>query len=97
MASIILVIGAATLLNLTIIIHRVRNYQFFNAALDATLMISAASIFAGTFSGMAVAMIASAGVSVYLWWRPVFVIPPHVSQRVINTIRGWFGNNQAIA
>ena len=81
MGTFILAMGLATMFNVVIIIHKVRKVRLFDAALDMMIMCAICAIFSGTFSALVVGMIASMGVSLYLLYSPVYIIPEGFSFR----------------
>ena len=83
MSTLIAVIGFATLFNIIIILYKFRKFRIVDAILDLSIMCAILAIFKGTFSALAVGMIASAGVSIYLLFYPVYLIHPQSNLRAI--------------
>ena len=66
-------IGVATSFNFIVILVKFNRGRFLDAILDIGIFIAIASLFTGTISGMSVGMVASAIVSIYLWFnQPTF-------------------------
>ncbi len=55
---------------------KLEHYRWYDAILDLFALIVLGVIFAGTVSGMVIAMIASTIVSIYLWFFPPKVPKP---------------------
>ena len=66
----VLIIGVCTAFNFIVILFKFQRKRYLDAILDLTIFIAISSLFTGTISGMSVGMVASATVSVYLWFRP---------------------------
>lgn len=64
-------IGIATLFNFIVIIRKYRMRRFVDATLDMILMAIICLIFGGSFNALVVGMIASMGISIYLYFNPV--------------------------
>lgn len=64
------VIGFATAFNFIFILIKFKRGRIPDAVLDISIFVCIAFMFAGTISGMSVGMVASAVVSVYLWFNP---------------------------
>ena len=64
--ALILIAGLATAFNIIIIISKLRNKKWLDAAIDVTAFILISTIFIGTLTGMSIGMVASAMLSVYL-------------------------------
>jgi hypothetical protein len=66
----LIVIGIVTALNLIIIVKKFKQNRYEDAILDIALFSVVVVMFAGTYSGMVVGMIASLVVSLYLYSNP---------------------------
>lgn len=65
----VLVIGLATAFNFIIILVKLKRERIADAILDILVFCAITWMFAGTISGMSVGMVASATVSLYLWFN----------------------------
>ncbi len=77
----ILLFGLATAMNIAVIKLKVEKERYPDAILDATLLIILAWIFGGSVTGLAVATVASAFISLYL-----FISPPDILIKRINNL-----------
>jgi len=68
MMETVLLIGVVTGFNFLVILYKINQKRYENAALDAAIMVAAGVMFAGTVSGMAAAMISSFVVSIALFF-----------------------------
>jgi len=66
----LLILGLATATNLGVIKMKLENNRNADAILDATVLVVLGWVFSGTITGLAVATIASAFISAYLWLSP---------------------------
>lgn len=64
------VIGIATAFNFIVIIFKFKRLRYEDACFDITIFAIITWMFAGTISGMSVGMVASAIVSIWLWFDP---------------------------
>lgn len=64
------IIGTVSALNLIVIIHKFKKGRVEDGIFDSILFVVMASLFAGSYGGMVVAMIASLIISIYLWASP---------------------------
>ncbi len=65
-----LVIGIATAFNFIVIMYKFKRGRYEDAIFDTLIFIAISYMFAGTISGMSVGMVASAVVSIWLWFDP---------------------------
>lgn len=65
-----LVIGIATAFNFIVIMYKFKRGRYEDAIFDTLIFIAISYMFAGTISGMSVGMVASAVVSLWLWFDP---------------------------
>lgn len=65
-----LVIGIATAFNFIVIMFKFKRGRWEDASFDTAIFIAISYMFAGTISGMSVGMVASAVVSIWLWFDP---------------------------
>ena len=68
--GLILIAGIATAFSFIVIKFKLEKRRWADATLDLFIMIVAGALFAGTLTGMSIAMIASSLVSIYLWFFP---------------------------
>ena len=64
------VIGIATAFNFIVIIFKFKKLRYEDACFDLVIFTIITWMFAGTISGMSVGMVASAIVSIWLWFDP---------------------------
>lgn len=64
------VIGIATAFNFIVILFKFKRHRYEDACFDLAIFIVISYMFAGTISGMSVGMVASAIVSIWLWFDP---------------------------
>ena len=64
------VIGIATAFNFIVILFKFKRHRYEDACFDLVIFIVISYMFAGTISGMSVGMVASAIVSIWLWFDP---------------------------
>ena len=69
----IILFGIATAMNIAVIKMKIEKERYPDAILDATLLVVLAWIFGGSVTGLAVATVASAFISLYL-----FISPPDI-------------------
>ena len=83
MESIILLLamGVCTCLNFVIIISKFRRERYADATLDMSMLAIICFLFSSGINALCIGMIASAGISTYLWFRPV-------------SLDGIFGNDE---
>jgi len=67
----LLIIGIAVSFNILIILHKFTHNRVPNAILDLLLLCIVTYVFMGSFDALVVGTIASAVVSIYLWFVPV--------------------------
>ena len=77
----LLIIGIATAFILMVIKYKVEKERYLDALLDLFTLSILSFIFMGTYDGLVVSTIASAIISVYLYF-----VPPKIPERVIK----WF-------
>lgn len=65
-----LVIGIAVAFNFLVIKAKFEHNRYSDAALDLILLVIISFLFAGSFGGLVVATVASAIISVYLYFYP---------------------------
>lgn len=65
-----LVIGIATAFNFIVILFKFKRNRWEDACFDLSIFVAISWMFAGTISGMSVGMVASAVVSIWLWFDP---------------------------
>ena len=66
----ILVIGTAVSFNVLILKLKFEKARYFDAALDITTLVLLSLLFAGSLGGLQIATVASAIVSIVLWFNP---------------------------
>lgn len=66
-----ILIGLCTCFNFVVIIRKWRLKRYFDTIVDLVTMVSICFVFSGTFSALVVGMIASMGVSIYLYFKPI--------------------------
>jgi hypothetical protein len=81
MVASLFLVGASTASQAVVVLEKVRTRRYFDAVLDLGVALTFSALFAGTLGGSAVAMVASVLFSVYLYFRPVKVNLPEVSER----------------
>lgn len=64
------VIGIATAFNFIVILFKFKKHRYEDACFDLVIFTVISYMFAGTISGMSVGMVASAIVSIWLWFDP---------------------------
>jgi len=64
----LLAFGLITLFNFWVIFMKLQRFRVIDAIVDVTIMCIILKLFAGSYAGMIVGMIASAGMSCFLWW-----------------------------
>lgn len=64
------VIGIATAFNFIVILFKFKRRRYEDACFDLAVFIVISYMFAGTIAGMSVGMVASAIVSIWLWFDP---------------------------
>ena len=64
------VIGIATAFNFIVILFKFKRHRYEDACFDLVIFTVISYMFAGTISGMSVGMVASAIVSISLWFDP---------------------------
>ena len=64
------VIGIATAFNFIVILFKFKRHRYEDACFDLGIFTVISYMFAGTISGMSVGMVASAIVSIWLWFDP---------------------------
>lgn len=64
------VIGIATAFNFIVILFKFKRHRYEDACFDLVIFTVISYMFAGTISGMSVGMVASAIVSIWLWFDP---------------------------
>ena len=75
MDSIILLMamGICTFFNFVIIISKYRRARYADATLDLCLLAVISFFFSTGINALCIGMIASAGISIYLWFRPIYL------------------------
>ena len=76
----LLVMGVCTALNFVVIISKYRRERYMDATLDLGLLGVICFLFSSGINALCIGMIASAFVSMYLWFKPV-------------SLAGMLGNN----
>jgi hypothetical protein len=66
----VIVGGLATAINFLFIYYKLQVERFEDAVVDIGIFLCIAFLFAGTMGGMVIGMIASAIISIYLWFYP---------------------------
>ena len=66
-----LLLGLATAFNFGVLVRKLRLHRYFDAIVDASTMAIICVLFSGTFSALAVGMVASMTFSIYLYFFPV--------------------------
>ena len=66
----IMIMGVAVFINVAFILFKVKKKRYSDAALDTALLVGMSMLFKGTVTGLMVGTIASALVSIYLWFSP---------------------------
>lgn len=76
MDSIILLMamGICTFFNFVIIISKFRRKRYADATLDMSLLAVISFLFSTGINALCIGMIASAGISIYLWFRPIRIL-----------------------
>ena len=77
----LLAMGICTCLNFIVIISKYRRERYMDATLDLGLLGVICFLFSSGINALCIGMIASAGISTYLWFRPV-------------SLDGIFGNDE---
>jgi len=77
----ILLAGIATAFNFVIILHKLRNGRIMDSMVDLGTAIALSGMFVGTLTGMSIAMMASAIISIYLWFYPM---------EIMSKVKKWF-------
>jgi len=67
------IIGVVVAFNFLVIYAKLSNKRYLDGILDVTLLATISILFSGTYAGLVVATIASAIISVYL-----FFVPPKI-------------------
>ena len=62
--------GVATAINFLFIYYKIQKDRVEDAVVDIALFLIIAFLFAGTLGGMTIGMVASAIISIYLWFNP---------------------------
>ena len=63
--------GICTALNFVVIISKYRRERYMDATLDLTLLGVICFLFSSGINALCIGMIASAFISMYLWFKPV--------------------------
>ena len=74
--------GICTFFNFVIIISKYRRKRYADATLDMSMLAVICFLFSSGINALCIGMIASAGISIYLWFKPV-------------SLAGIFGGNKA--
>ncbi len=82
----VIISGIFMAFNLLIILHKLREFMVLNALIDLLSLGVIVFLTAGTYSGLATGMIASALVSIYLWFLPIR--EPKLIRKIRNKIKG---------
>ena len=67
----LLAMGICTALNFVVIISKYRRERYTDATLDLGLLGVICFLFSSGINALCIGMIASAGISMYLWFKPV--------------------------
>lgn len=70
-----ILIGFAVFFNIVVIMWKIDRHRYYNAALDAALLVLVTIVFSGSYGALVVGTIASALISIYL-----FILPPKAIQ-----------------
>ncbi len=81
----ILLGGIAAAFNFVIILHKLRKGRIADSIVDIMTATMLSVMFVGTLTGMAIGMVASAIISIYLWFYPI---------ELFNSIKKWFKKNK---
>lgn len=65
-----LIIGGAVSFNILTIKYKFENKRYADAILDFIILVTLSMLFKGSLGGLQVATVASAIVSIYLWYNP---------------------------
>ena len=76
MFATMLLIGIATAFNFIVVIYKLRRSRTTDAIVDVSLTALMGFMFAGTMAGMAIAMVSSFILSLYLWFNPIRLYLP---------------------
>ena len=63
--------GICTFFNFVIIISKYRKKRYTDATLDMSMLAVICFLFSSGINALCIGMIASAGISIYLWFKPV--------------------------
>ena len=63
--------GICTFFNFVIIISKYRRKRYADATLDMSMLAVICFLFSSGINALCIGMIASAGISIYLWFKPV--------------------------
>lgn len=74
--------GICTFFNFVIIISKYRRKRYADATLDMSMLAVICFLFSSGINALCIGMVASAGISIYLWFKPV-------------SLAGIFGGNKA--
>ena len=66
--------GICTFFNFVIIISKYRKKRYADATLDMSLLAVICFLFSSGINALCIGMIASAGISIYLWFKPVSLV-----------------------
>jgi len=80
----ILLGGIATAFNFIIILHKLRNGRILDSLIDLGTATVLGAMFIGTLTGMSIGMMASAIISIYLWYFPF-----KFQMNLFNNINKW--------
>lgn len=74
MGTLILIAGVCTAFNFIIVIWKLKKGRYMDFTLDIGCMIAICTLFVGSFAALAVGMIASMLISLYLLFSPIRLI-----------------------
>ena len=66
--------GICTFFNFVIIISKYRKKRYADATLDMSMLAVICFLFSSGINALCIGMIASAGISIYLWFKPVSLV-----------------------
>lgn len=73
--------GICTMGNFVVIISKYRKARYTDATLDLILLGVICVLFSSGINALCIGMIASAGISLYLWFNPVYLFPQKEKQQ----------------
>lgn len=70
----LILMGICVFFNFVVIIRKFRKARYADASLDTALFVIVMFMFSGSYNALVVGTIASALVSVYLFFNPVYIL-----------------------